>query len=424
MIRFVSELYYPEDTSTGFFVTGICEGLAEKFPGSVGVLCAQPGYARKGEQAPARETRNGVEIRRLGAPCGDKNRLPGRIWNLCSLSLRFFLIGLNEVKRGDQVVVVTNPPSLSLLFLWVCRLKRAEISLLVHDVYPDVLIPTGFFRNDQHPLYRMAEFLQRRVLRGMKHLVVLGRDMRDRFVRKDLSLERRIQIIPNWGDPEMIRSETHSKNPLRKRLGLEDKFLIQFSGNLGRTHGLEDLLALAKAYREIAPIHFFVFGWGAGRSVMEQEIQNEQLENITMLPPCEWEELGSYLTCCDLFLMPFREGMEGISVPSRLYNVLAAGNPVLAVASEKSELAQVVREENVGWVVPPGDLDGMKKVVRVAMSDSEGLASMRLNARKALVEKYSRKQVLSQWKALLANERDRPANPISYSRGSAFGENK
>ena len=110
-IRIISELYYPEDTSTGYFVTGIAEGLAAAEDFEVLVLCSQPSYSKKGLTAPKREHRNGVTVRRLGAPRGDKNRLLGRFWNLLALSLRFGVALLAFVKRGDKVLVLTNPPS-------------------------------------------------------------------------------------------------------------------------------------------------------------------------------------------------------------------------------------------------------------------------------------------------------------------------
>jgi len=104
-ILFITELYYPEETSTGYFVTGIAEGLAAEGASTVRVLCSQPTYSRRGERAAKVETRNGVRIRRLAAPGGDKNRLPGRLWNALSLTLRFGWAMLFGIKRGDRVLV-------------------------------------------------------------------------------------------------------------------------------------------------------------------------------------------------------------------------------------------------------------------------------------------------------------------------------
>lgn len=401
-LLFITELYYPEETSTGYFVTGIAEGLAAKGGLTVRALCAQPTYRMCGERAAKEEMRNGVRIRRLAGPGGDKNRLPSRLWNAFSLSLRFGVSMLFKVKRDDRVLVLTNPPSLPLVAGLICRLKGAKPILIVHDVYPDVLVPTGLTRSESL-LYRIVDTFQRHMLRRMENIIVLGRDMQQRIQGKLGKHAIPMAIIPNWGETETVRPQLREGNSLRRQHALENKFIIQMSGNLGRTHGLEDLVALATRLREDANLHFLVFGWGAGRRWLEETIEREQLKNITLLDPCAKEELGIYLTCCDLFFLPFKPGMEGISVPSRLYNVMAAGNAILAVAGRQSELAQVVEEEAIGWVSEPGDLDAMEAAIRGAIANSVQLIEMRRRARAAAEAKYTRQQVVDQFAELLLN---------------------
>lgn len=402
-IRIISELYYPEETSTGHIVTGIAEGLAASDGYSVSVLCAQPTYSQKGVVAPRQECRNSVSIKRLVAPAGDKNSLIGRLWSMFSLTVRFGFSMFAFIKRGDIVMVVTNPPSLPLLVGWIARLQGAVPVLLVHDVYPDVLVPTGITQEGSL-LYWVGDVFQRHMLRRMRRIVVLGRDMKARLRSKlERPKDEIFVTIPNWGDASVIRPELRAKNSVRMRHGLTDKFIIQFSGNLGRTHGLEDLVALAERLKPREDTHFLVFGWGAGRNWLEDTIKELRLTNMTLLPPCEKTELGDYLTACDLFFMPFKKGMEGISVPSRLYNVMAAGSPILAVAGKTSELAQVVEEEAMGWVVSPGDIDSMIAAVEEAILQPEQLSVMSEHARGALEAKYTREHVVRQFENLFEN---------------------
>lgn len=399
-LKIISELYYPEETSTGYFVTGIAEGLAKSDAYNVSVLCAQPTYSQKGVLAPKSEFHKAVSIQRLSAPSADNKTLLGRIWNTLSLTVRFAFSMLGFIKRGDVVMVVTNPPSLPLLVGWFARLKGAVPVLLVHDVYPDVLVPTGITKEGSL-LYRVVDSFQRHMLRHMRRIVVLGRDMEARLQAKlSGSNQSGFSIIPNWGESAAIHPELRTENPVRAKHGLNEKFVIQFSGNLGRTHGLDDLVELAKRFKGRADVHFLVFGWGAGRQWLEEQIEVLNLSNMTLLPPCEKAELGDYLTACDLFFMPFKKGMEGISVPSRLYNVMAAGSPILAVAGKTSELAQVVEEEAMGWVVSPGDVDSMIAVVEEAMLQPEQLSVMSEHARAALEAKYTREHVVQQFTKL------------------------
>jgi len=396
----VTELYYPEDTSTGYFLTGIAEGLAAAgLP--VRVLCAQPSYRLKGVEAPERETRAGVAIRRVRAPAGDKNKLWQRAWLTVALTWRFALAIRSEIQAGEPVLVVTTPLTLPWIVAWFARSRGASSLLLMHDVFPDVLVPTGLAKEKSF-VYRTVNAVQRWAWPRFNAVIVLGRDMRTRVLRKCPELDGRIHIIPNWGDLGPAPFRLRSGNALRSRLGLEDSFVVQFSGNLGRTHGVEDLLALAARLKDHPRIRFFVYGWGAERARIEQAVASGELSNITLLPPCERDELAEYLNACDLFLLPFKAGMEGISVPSRLYNVLAAGNPLLAVAGPESELAQVVEDENIGWVVAPGDIDGMLRAVKAAAADPQALANMRERARSAAESKYSRARVVEDFHRLVS----------------------
>src|ERR1700733_14737681 len=136
-IWIISELYYPELTSTGYFLTGIAEGLATAY--DVSVLCGQPSYWARGVRAPVHEIRNGVNVQRCRATTLDKNRPLFKIINLITVSVSIFLVALFRLRRGDIVIAVTNPPLLPYVAAFACRLKGAHIVPLIHDVYPEVL---------------------------------------------------------------------------------------------------------------------------------------------------------------------------------------------------------------------------------------------------------------------------------------------
>ena len=403
----VSELYYPEETSTGYFLTGIAEGIQARGDFEVRALSVEPTYSKRGESAPKYEVRAGVHIHRLSAPIGNKNKLLGRLWNMLSLTFRMGLALGFAIKRDDYVLVVTNPPSLPLLVGWIARLKGAHPVLLMHDVYPDVLVPTGF-TNEKSLIYRGIDRLQQHMLQLMSGIVVLGRDMEKRVARKCPHAHANFSIIPNWGDVERIIPNARSQNPVRVQHVLEDKFIVQFSGNLGRTHGLEDVVEISKRLLGNQRICFLIFGWGAGRDWLEDQIKEHQLDNVLLLPPCHKDELGDYLNACDLFFMPFKDAMEGISVPSRMYNVMAAGNAFLAVTSDQSELAKVVEEEGIGYVVAPKDLEGMQRCIEQALNHPERLAEMRLRSRQAALQKYTQSHVVDAYNKLFNNLAQKP----------------
>jgi glycosyltransferase involved in cell wall biosynthesis len=401
-IWIVSELYYPELTSTGYFLTGIAEGLASKY--DVSVLCGQPTYWVRGVRAPVRETRNGVDVLRCRATTLDKDKLIFRIINLFTVSISISVAAMFRIKRGDVVIAVTNPPLIPYLIALVCRLKGSRFILLIHDVYPDVLMrlgilsPQSFFA---HLMNRASRWLYSRASR----IIVLGRDMQKLVCAKLNSGRERIVIATNWGDTEAIVPQSFTENQLLDKLNLKQHFVVQYCGNIGRTHGMNNIANAAEAIASDPEFHFLVIGWGAMRRWLVQQKKERQLENLTILDPLPQMELCDGLNACNVAIITFSSGMAGISVPSRMYNVLAAGKPLLAVCDDDSELAAVVREEGIGWVVPPGRADLIVATLYDAKSNPERLRSMGERARKASEAKYNSDYVLQIYESIIESLR-------------------
>ncbi|MHC4526831.1 MAG: glycosyltransferase family 4 protein [Planctomycetota bacterium] len=397
-IWIVSEIYYPEETSTGYFLTGIAEGLAHDF--DVSVLCGQPNYFLRGTRAPSDEMHNGVRIHRCSGTTFSKDSLSLRIVNLVTISLSIFLRALLSVRKNDAIIVVTNPPLLPFIMTVVCRLRRAKCVLLVHDVYPEVLVTTGL--TARHSLvFKLITCFCRGLFRNVDHIIALGRDMKKLIENKAGKAKTAISIIENWGDIENIAPGPRNENPLLTELGLTEKFVVQYSGNIGRTHSIENLVAAARSLKDQDDIVFLVIGAGAKKQWLDETIRREKIVNIMTMPRQERDNLRTSLNACDLAIIPFVSGMSGVSVPSRIYNILAAGKPILAVAQDDSEPAMVVEEEDIGWVVKPDDVDGIVNAILQAKSAPQRLAEMGTRARAAVERKYSYAHILGQYRALI-----------------------
>jgi len=400
----VSELYFPELTSTGYFLTGIAEGLAEEF--DVGVLCGQPSYLLRGVRAPVREFVNNVDVHRCWATTFDKNKLFCKLINAVTASASFFLASLFQIRRGDIVIAVTNPPPLPYLVALACRFRGASFVLLVHDVYPDVLVRLHMLSQRS----RMAWLINRasKWLYGQAaHILVLGRDMQDLIRSKLATRHQRVIIATNWADVRAIVPRQTATNSLLEKLGLQDRFVVQYCGNIGRTHGIKDIVDAAELLVPLPSFHFLLIGWGARKQWAIEKKADKNLNNLTILDPLPTKNFCDGLNACDVAIISFCSGMAGISVPSRMYNVLAAGKPILAVCDETSELASVVREENIGWVIPPGRPDLIVSALREAKDNPDRLLEMSRRARRTAETKYTIGNVLPIYrnliKGLLAN---------------------
>jgi len=395
----VSELYYPEQTSTGYFLTHIAEGLGQTMP--VSVVCGQPTYSEHGMRAPAQEERNGVRIHRVRATHFGKDRLVLRAINILTLTLSVTWFALTHFRRGDRLLVVTNPPTLPPLVGLIARWKRMDAHLLVHDVYPEVLAATGFLSLDSAG-YRILKRFFSATYRLYQSVIVLGRDMAD-VVREKVGPGQRITIIPNWGDVDEVRPIARQDNPFLRANGIDAPCIIQFSGNIGRTHDVETVLAAAKRLRDRADILFVFAGYGGKTGVIAEAIAAGELPNVRLLPRQPRELLGPMLASATATIISFVDAMRGLSVPSRMYNVLSAGTPIIAIAEADSELALVVAEERAGWVLAPGDVDGLVGLIE-HLAKTEGAADAAVrgaNGRTAVVHRYTLASVLDRFRQLI-----------------------
>lgn len=395
----VSELYAPEETSTGYVLTRIAEALVADF--DVRVLCGQPTYSRRGVRAPVREIRNGVAVRRCAGTTLDKNLLAGRLMNLATVGTSMFVNAARKFRRDDVVLVVTTPPLLPFLTLLAAKLRGARCVLLVHDVYPDVMVATGMIRRGSIA-HTIGAALNRWLYRFVAQLIVLGRDMAA-LARGKMPQDRwhRIAIIPNWADVDDIRPEPKALNPLLAELGLEHSFVVQYAGNMGRPNDLDVIVGAADRLRDSTGIHFVVLGGGARRARLEADVARLGLHNVTMLPPRPRSEQHVFLNACDVALISLVSGMQGVGVPSRLYNTLAAGRPVIVISDEGAEPALAIREIGAGWVVRPGDVDGLVTAITDARSNPRRLNEMGARARRAAEEQYSFPRILDEYRTLL-----------------------
>lgn len=408
----LSELYYPEESATGFILSQIAEGLADSL--DVQVICTQPTYHQRGVQAPAREVHRGVQIRRCRATSLNKDILWQRIINFLTISLAIFFTAVRQIGRQDIVLVVTNPPLLPFLASLTCKLKGARCVLLVHDVYPEVAIAAGVVKPTSFSA-KISQRLTAWLYNSVDHIVVLGRDMKQLVMQKlGKRQEVKISIIPNWADLELIAPTAKSENQLLHELGLTDKFVVQYAGNMGYLHNIECIVESACHLKHRPEIHFLFIGAGAKKRWLEQTVAEQQLSNVTLLPNRPRSDQNNFLNACDLAVMSFVPAMLGVSVPSRTYNILAAGKPLIVLMDATAEASLLVQEENIGWALPPGQGRLLADTICEVFQNRQRLPAMGLHAREVAETYYAFAKVLRQFKDVIETLEPQAPRPIRH----------
>jgi glycosyltransferase involved in cell wall biosynthesis len=394
----VTELYYPEETSTGYYLTRLAEGLTDRF--RVKVLCGQPTYSARGTRAPKRETHRGVEIFRAAGTTLDKNVIFFRLINMLTLGISVFIGALRHFQKGDRVLVVTTPPILPFITACASLIKGAGYVLLIHDNYPEILIAAQKTKEDSL-LVGAVNFCNRWLYKYASKIIVCGRDMHELVAKKTEGLDVPIETIQNWAELETVRPFPRHENELLRKLGVENRLVFLYAGNMGYPNDLESIIDCAENLRDDDRFCFVFLGAGVKRKWLEREIAGKSLKNVKLLDPRPRREQNIFLNACDVAIVTLVKNMWGVSMPSRTYNILAAGKPILALTESDSEIARVVEEDEVGWWVPANDPAALLQKILEIYESREKFGNMSSNARRSALEKYSLETALIKYKKAL-----------------------
>lgn len=394
MIVVVSEIYYPEEVSTGFILTRIAEGLALEH--EVSVVTGPPDYSGE-KSVPKYEIRNNVKINRIKVKTLNKNNLFLRLLRSIILSLKLTLKTISLAKKGDSIFIVTNPAPLLLIMSLVSKIKRTKLIILVHDVFPENLNAANILKKETF-FFKILLKIFNKVYRSADHIVVIGRDM-DKIIRSKINnASLPTTLITNWADIDDICPEARFENKLLKELRLENNFVVQFAGNLGRVQGIDQMVEAAEILKN-SNFHMLFIGDGARKKWIVEQKEKRNLKNITTLPFLPRKEQKNFLNACDICLVSLAPGMTGLGVPSKTYNVLAAGKPIVAIVDRESEIGMLVSEHKLGWVVEPGDSKALSEAIVEAMNSQE-LVDMGKKARVLAESDYSLENIISKYNNL------------------------
>ncbi len=381
----ITELYRPEMTSTGYYLTCIGEGLVDEF--DVKVICGQPNYSARGTIAPKREKLNGVEIFRAAGTRFDRAAIFLRLINMLTLGLSVFVKSLIHFRKSDKIVVVTTPPLMPFITAAVSLIRGCSYVLLIHDNYPEMIIAVGK-TSETSLITKALNFANRWLYKYAAKIIVVGRDMKRLVESKTEGLDIPVTVIPNWAELESVNPTNRNENALLIELGLSDKFVILYAGNLGFPNDLESIFESAKLLDKTVPVNFVFLGAGVKRKWLQREAAAANLSNITILDPRPRSEQQIFLNACDVGIVSLTNKMWGVSMPSRTYNLLAAGKPILAVTEKDTEIDLVVSENRVGWTVPPNSPEKLAEAIKNIMNCRNLLQEMGQRARAAAEKDY------------------------------------
>ncbi|PDT74085.1 glycosyltransferase family 4 protein [Bradyrhizobium sp. C9] len=366
-----SQHYPPDPSTTATIMAEIACRLATSY--EVVVLSGSPGALPAAQTGSGRPRVVAIKNRMAG-----KAALVRRGASELLFAARTFLALIRRLRRGDVVLTVTAPFMLPYAVAAAARLKGARSALIMHDLFPEVLVMAGMLKSGS-VVTLMMHAANSLMFRALNAVITIGRDAEGPLLSYSGMTRNKIRFIPNWATLVPGLRPLSQDNTFRKALGA--RFVVGLSGNLGFTHDPDIVFEAARLLKDEADIHFLLSGWGVGFERLKQLQAAENLTNVSFVARVEDPELEAFLASANLWIIPYRKDVAGVSVPSRFYNLLAIGRPVVLVSEPEAEAALTVVESELGWVVTPGRADLLAEAIRAASrSDVTAMAERAVKA--------------------------------------------
>jgi glycosyltransferase involved in cell wall biosynthesis len=229
--------------------------------------------------------------------------------------------------------------------------------------------------------------------------VVIGARMKERLVNEEIDRDL-FHVIANWASAD-LRPVAPLDNPLLEEWNLHGKFVVGYSGNMGRVHEFDSIMGAARALRDDDRVVFLLIGGGAQRVQLEAVARRDGLANIRFRPYQPRELLAQSLSIADIHLVSLQAQLEGLVVPSKIYGVLGVGRPAIFIGSPHGEVGAELQSAECGICVNADDVQGLADAISTLASDHALRRRMGHNARCLYERRYERAIAFAAWEHLL-----------------------
>jgi glycosyltransferase involved in cell wall biosynthesis len=407
-IAFFNRSFYPDTTATSQLLTDLCEDLIRDHGCRVSVVAGVPllpaASTTASRRIVTRETHNGIEILRARGTRFSKQRFAGRVANYVTYFLSACYAG-QRLDRPDIVVALTDPPIIGLAAWLSGRRFGAPLVMAFKDLFPEVTVLLDDFHSDavDAALQAVNRFLVKRAAAN----VALGETMRKRLIENKGAPPERTTIIADWADTTAV-APGPKRNPFSEAHGLDGKFVVMHSGNLGLSQSLETLVEAAALLSDVPDIQVVFVGEGVKKGELQERSAGLGLTNVTFLPFTPKARLGESFASADVFVISLQRGLAGYIVPSKLYGILAAGRPYVAAVEDQCEVASLTRAHQCGLLAEPGNARALADQIRVFHRD-RGLAERAGASARALGLSFDRRGQVRKYMELFRSISARPA---------------
>ena len=395
--------YIPDTASTGQILRELAEGMLDKF--NITVICVVPSYLGTIEDKYKikkyyKEEINGVKILRIRVPEFSKTDKKSRVKNIVS----YFLGAMGatfKVGKMDYVFSISQPPILGgLLGVWGKWVKHAKYIYNIQDFNPEQVMAVGYTKSKL--ITDVMMWLDKFSCKQSDLVITVGRDLvktlEGRFKGKKVP---KTVMINNWIDETEIyplEKDNEKVVAFKKKYGLDGKYVIMYSGNIGLYYDLERLIEVVGRFKpgtKTADGREVVFAFVGAGSVLDTlvlYVEEHHMDNVIFIPYQDKADLVYSLNAGDIHWCVNAKGIKGVSCPSKYYGLAAAGKPVIGVLESGSEIRCLIEDTSGGLCCEPGEYDQVEENIRwfIKNANSGELNAMGNRSRKNLEKNLTR----------------------------------
>lgn len=392
-VTILTQFFEPSLAATSQLMTDLAKGMTKR-----GYL-VQVFTGIQANKSP--EAFTNLVVKRSFTPIQNGNNVFGKI-----ISSLFFLIGalffvLFQQSRRIPLLVVSNPPYVGIIGVIFKFVRGGKYYFLLQDIFPESAVLSGIIKSDGFAFW----FFSRVTYLTCKYsekTIVLSTSMQGFLCQKYPDLISKIVIIENWAI-EDIPDLKKEENDFAKQNNLTDIFTVLYSGNIGRLHDIETIANTAKILAD-EPIRFVFIGYGPKTKYLEEVIATNRLTNILLLPLQPRDRIPLTFTACDVSLVSLIEGAEQIVCPSKLYGILAAGRPIVAISAKDSYIDVMLSKYNCGVNCPPHQPEKLAVVLKQLANEPQTVKLLGENAKNLYKQQYVFDRALDEYEKLFFSD--------------------
>ena len=318
------------------------------------------------------------------------------------------------MSKKSSFVMNTNPALLPFLGFMGAKLRGQKYVVLVHDLWPELPAHVGMIKKGGL-LYRAIDFVNKLSFKYASATVVLSGAMKKRVLDKLPEMDGSVHVMHNWVDADRVYPVAKANNRLVKELGLQDKKVVMYSGNLGRYQPLEVMIDAARELSDRDDIVFVFAGDGGKRRKLQEMAASQNLDNVMFTPFQPLDRLAESLSMADVSLIGIYPENEGVIMPSKLYGLLAVGKPIICVSDPKSEVIEILKRAGAGLYSSIDDPKELAQKIGAVLDDPKKAKEMGENGRRYFLEHFERKTVTGEWKEALEAVRSKELRDNKYA---------